>query len=148
MTLFSIRKIVEQEENEYLKQEKALAYVNGTDDQYQDDAEYVRDNLYGNCYPKGADAFSRHDPFMDEDAPLGGYYQKWPINWVGWFGGGIGNPESENIYNGSNGKRLRIVSLPHGARKLITEVYGKVVEVVYEHTVTYEDNTTIKEVNS
>ncbi len=35
MTLFSLANIVEQEQIEYLQQEQKLAYVNGTDDQWE-----------------------------------------------------------------------------------------------------------------
>ena len=55
------------DEPTYEQQERLRAYVNGTDDQYEDDAVFVRKAIYGSVPPKGIDAFCKHDPFMDDD---------------------------------------------------------------------------------
>ena len=140
MALLSLREMCEQEESEYLQLQRTDAYVNGTQDQYRDDAECVRENLYGGFAPKDSDAFSMHDPYMDGYYCYNGsYYQKPPKNWVGWFSNGHdvdGNPfPSENIYDGGNNTRLRVFSIPHGGRKFVTEVLGRVVATTYEHWV-------------
>ena len=76
------------DEPTYEQQERIRAYVNGTDDQYEDGAVIVRKALYGTVPPKDIDAFCKHDPFMDDDFDGGGvgadlprsYY---PVNWAG-----------------------------------------------------------------
>lgn len=49
MALLSLRELCEQQESEYLQLQRMDAYVNGTQDQYRDDADCVRENLR-NCY--------------------------------------------------------------------------------------------------
>lgn len=58
-------------EPSYEENERRRAYVIGTDDQFRDDDEIVRENLYGTFLPKDSDAFSHHDLFMDDDFDCG-----------------------------------------------------------------------------
>ena len=71
--------MIDENDLTYEQQEYIRAYAIGTADQWESDAVSVTHNLYGSSAPKGIDAFTMPDPFMDGDFDRARY----PDNWAG-----------------------------------------------------------------
>ncbi len=100
-------------EPSYEENECRRAYVIGTDDQFRDDDEIVRDNLLASFPPKDTDAFTQHDHFMDVDLFGCGFLSQgtdlprryYPVNWAGnsSFLDRDGKRHSEHYFEGHYG---------------------------------------------